>query len=123
MAEAVLHLQKAVCAQVAQGVVDTLGISAWPAPDAEGAWVQLPPNTDIAQVAHAITLEGAVAEPAQDAPYLLLPVQPWFSAEEIDHTILCCAKVCHVMLGIHPAGIDLATHLAEGAACHWPPSR
>lgn len=116
--DALRRVQKAICVQVAQGVVETLGVSAWPAPESDGVWVGLPPGTDIAEVARAIVAEGAEARPDAETNYLLLPVQPWFDMAEIDQTILCCAKVVHVMLGIHPPGTDVAQHLAEGSACH-----
>ncbi len=109
--------------QVAQGVVETLGISAWPCPDRIGVWVQLPAGADVGEVARAVRLEGASARPASEGNYLLLDVQPWFDAEEIEHTVLCCAKVLHVMLGIHPPDIDLEAHLAEDNACHWQPTQ
>lgn len=117
----VRRLQHAICLEVAQGVVETLGLRAWAAPGDLGVWVALPAGADIAQVAWAIVAEGAVAQPADDAPYLLLPVQPWFDLEEIEHTVLCCAKVCHVLLGVHPPTLDLAAHLADGSSCHWTP--
>ena len=119
VAAALLGLQKAVCVQIAQGVVETLALSAWPAPSGDGVWVQLPTESDIGLVARAIADEGAAARPAPDGPYLLLLAQPWFDVEEIDQTVLCCAKVCHVMLGVHPPGMDLTAHLAEGVSCHW----
>ncbi len=107
---------------MAQGVVETLGISAWPCPDRIGVWVQLPSSADVNEVAKAVRLEGASARPASDGNYLLLDVQPWYDTEEIEHTVLCCAKVLHVMLGIHPPDIDIATHLADGNSCNWKPT-
>ena len=123
VADAIAKLQRSVCLQVAQGVVETLGISAWPCPDRIGVWVQLPAGADVNEVARAVRLEGASARPASDGNYLLLDVQPWFDAEEIEHTVLGCAKVLHVMLGIHPPDIDLEAHLAVNNACHWQPHR
>lgn len=108
--------------QVAQGLVEALGIAAWPCPDRIGVWIELPAGTDVNEVAKAIRLEGASARPASDGGYLLLDVQPWFDAEEIEQTVLCCAKVLHVMLGIHPADIDLEAHLSDGNSCHWQPT-
>lgn len=118
IASAVLRLQKAVCAQVAQGIVETTGLSAWPSPDLDGVWIQLPEDADLAAICQAIELEGAAARPATDAPYLLLRVQPWFDVEEIDQTILCCLKVIHVILGVHPPGMDLEVHLRQDTICH-----
>lgn len=103
---------------MAQGVVETLGLRAWPSPEIDGVWVELPAGSDIDEVAHAIEAEGATARRDAEANYLLLPVQPWFNVTEIDQTILCCAKVVHVMLGVHPPGTDIGQHLAEGSACH-----
>jgi hypothetical protein len=123
VADSVAKLQRSVCLQVAQGVVETLGIPAWPCPDRIGVWVQLPIGADVNEVAKAVRLEGASARPASDGNYLLLDVQPWFDTEEIEHTVLCCAKVLHVMLGIHPPDIDLEAHLADGNACHWQPQK
>ncbi|MDQ3548526.1 MAG: hypothetical protein M3439_06860 [Chloroflexota bacterium] len=108
---------------MAQGVVETLSISAWPCPDRIGVWVQLPSSADVNEVAKAVRLEGASARPASDGNYLLLDVQPWYDTEEIEHTVLCCAKVLHVMLGIHPSDIDIAAHLADGNSCHWRPTK
>jgi len=123
VADSIAKLQRSVCLQVAQGVVETLGISAWPCPDRIGVWVQLPTDADVNEVAKAVRLEGASARPASDGGYLLLDVQPWFDTEEIEHTVLCCAKVLHVMLGIHPPDVDLEAHLADGNACHWQPQQ
>jgi len=109
--------------QVAQGLVEALGVQAWPCPDKVGVWVQSPVNVDVNEVAKAIRLEGASARPASDGNYLLLDVQPWFDEEEIEQTVLCCAKVLHVMLGIHPPDIDLEAHLADTNACHWQPNK
>jgi hypothetical protein len=119
IARAIASLQTAICVQVAQGIVDAIGLSAWPSPDNDGVWVELPPGADLGEIARAIELEGAAARPAAGVPYLLLPVQPWFDLEEIDQTILCCLKVVHVLLGVHAPGTDLDVHLRQDAACHW----
>jgi hypothetical protein len=121
LANALAKLQRSVCMQVAQGLVEALNVQAWPCPDRIGVWVQLPSGADVNEVAKAIRLEGASARPASDGNYLLLDVQPWFDQEEIEQTVLCCLKVLHVMLGIHPPDIDLDAHLADGNACHWQP--
>jgi hypothetical protein len=121
VASSILRLQKAVCGHVAQGIVETCGLSAWPSPDLDGVWIELPAGADIVEVSRAIEREGAAARQATDAPYLLLRVQPWFDVEEIDQTILCCLKVIHVMLGIHPPGIDLEEHMLQEPICHLRP--
>lgn len=122
VAEAVLQLQRTICAQVAQGIVETTGLGAWPSPERDGVWVELPEGADIMEVSQAIELEGAAARPADGVPYLLLRVQPWFDIEEIDQTILCCLKVVHVMLGVHPPDLDIEAHLQQNAACHVRPN-
>jgi hypothetical protein len=122
VARAIAKLQRSVCLQVAQGLVEALGVKAWPCPDRIGVWVQLPNDSDVNEVAKAVRLEGASARPASDGNYLLLDVQPWFDEQEVEQTVLCCAKVLHVMLGIHPPDVDLAAHLADGNACHWKPA-
>jgi hypothetical protein len=114
----VVAAQKEVCAHVAQGVVETLGLRAWPSPELDGVWVELPAGSDIDEVARAIECEGAAARRDAESDYLLLAVQPWFDLGEIDQTILCCAKVVHVLLGVHPPDTDIEQHLAEGSACH-----
>jgi hypothetical protein len=119
VAHAVVKLQRSICRQVAHGIVDAIGLNAWPSPDHDGVWVELPAGSDIAHVAQSIELEGAAARPADGVPYLLLLVQPWFDAEEIDQTILCCLKVVHVLLGVHAPDTDLERHLQQDNACHW----
>lgn len=110
-------LQQAVAQQVAQGLYETLGMTAQVTRDLDGVALTLDDDVHLGFVAESINLEGAWSE-VRDEQVILL-VQPWFSAEEIDQTILSAVKVMHVLLGIHPPDLDVEAHLQSAAACHW----
>lgn len=122
LVEQMTVLQRAVAEQIVQGLRETLHIETSIADDLDGVLVPLDDDVDPGWVAEAINLEGAWATVRE--PHLLLLVQPWFNAEEIDQTILSCVKVLHVLLGMHPPDMDIDAHLQAAESCHWePPQR
>ena len=62
--------------------------------------LDLPDGTDAEQIARAIDLENV--EAWRDAGGRVhVGVSPWFSAKDVDQTVLSTVKVIHVLLGIH----------------------
>jgi hypothetical protein len=62
--------------------------------------LDLPDGTDAEQVARAIDLENV--EAWRDANNRVhVGISPWFSAKDVDQTVLAPVKVIHVLLGIH----------------------
>ena len=110
-------LQQAVAQQVVQGLFETLGMTARLTDDLDGVALVLDDDVHLGFVVESINLEGAWSEVRGEQVVLL--VQPWFSAEEIDQTILSAVKVLHVLLGIHPPDLDVEAHLLSATACHW----
>jgi hypothetical protein len=115
-AAALRRAQAAVVRQVVIGIGETIGRLAFPSADGRGVVVDLPVGSELALAARAMTAENVVAEVIVEAgrDWLMVVVAPWYGVEEIDHTILVVAKVAHVLLGLHPATMDEASHAACG---------
>ena len=91
----------AVFTDARQGLRETVGVNCALVVDERcSAVLDLPAGTDTEQIARAIDLENVEAwRDASGRVHVCL--SPWFSAKDVDQTVLSTVKVIHVLLGIH----------------------
>jgi hypothetical protein len=114
---ALKRAQAAVARQVVVGIGETIGLLACASADGLGVYLNLPDGADPALTARANEAEGVTAWVSDEAgrAWATVGVAPWYGADEIDHAVLCVAKVAHVLFGLHPPSMDSQAH----AACGW----
>ena len=91
----------AVFADVRTGLRETVGVDCSLAVgDRCSVVLDLPGETDAEHIARAIDLENVEAWLEADGR-VHVGLSPWFSAKDVDQTVLSTVKVIHVLLGIH----------------------
>ncbi len=91
----------AVFADVREGLSETVGVGCALIVDESCAVVlDLPDGTDAEQIARAIDMENVEAW-LDETGRARVGISPWFSAKDVDQTVLSTVKVIHVLVGIH----------------------
>ena len=91
----------AVFADVREGLRETVGVDCVLEIDERcSAILDLPNGTDTEKIARAIDMENIEAW-HDETKRVHLCLSPWFSAKDVDQTVLSSVKVIHVLLGIH----------------------
>ena len=91
----------AVFADARQGLRETVGVNCALAVDERCSIVlDLPNGADTEKIAGAIDLENVEAW-RDETGRVHVCLSPWFSAKDVDQTVLSTVKVIHVPLGIH----------------------
>jgi hypothetical protein len=116
-ASALRTAQAAVSRLVIVGIGEAIGVVAFPSVDGAGVSLALPVEGHAETVVQALLAENVTAYLSEDAgrTWATVGVAPWYRADEIDHVVLCVAKVIHVIFGIHPSSMDEQAH----AGCAW----
>lgn len=92
----------AVCADVREGLTETVGIDcSLVLGETASVALDLPENSDAVLIARAIDLENVEAWRDAGDDKVHLAVSPFYSAKDVDQTVLCAVKVIHVLLGLH----------------------
>lgn len=102
MMQATQTVLASIAADIRSGLLETVGIESRFSIDGDrcAMILELPAETDTADIARAIDLENVEAW-CDAENNVNIAVNPWYSTKDVDQTVLSAIKVIHVLLGIH----------------------
>ncbi len=95
---------ESIAQDVRGGLLETVGIESYFSIDEDrcSMVLELPETADTELVARAIDAEN-IETWCDPKKKVHIAISPWYSAKDVDQTVLSTIKIIHVLLGIHAA--------------------